>query len=92
MDYLLTNNVVVLPCNIGDTVFVIPTKENSRKEITPMICLGFMIGEPCNTANCFDEKNKLYQPSFDMFGKSVFSAKEEAEAAFEKRLNAEVEE
>lgn len=83
-DYLLKNGVVVLPCGIDDPVFVIPTKENSRKEITPMACLGFVIGEPCNVANCFDEKNKLYQPSFDAFGKTVFLTHEEAETALER--------
>lgn len=88
VDYLLENGVVVLPCWIDDPVFVIPTKENGRKEITPMACLGFYIGEPCNTANCFDEKNKLYQPSFDMFGKSVFLRREEAEKALKERNNA----
>ncbi len=83
-DYLLANGIVALPCGIDDPVFVIPTKENGRKEITPMACLGFVIGEPCNVANCFDEKNKLYQPSFDAFGKTVFLTHEEAEAALER--------
>lgn len=55
-DYLLANGVVVLPCKSGNTVYVIPTKENQRKEITPMKCLGFAIGEPNNTANLFDKK------------------------------------
>lgn len=82
-DYLFKNGVVVLPCKIDDKVFVIPTEENGRKEITLMTCLGFMIGKPCNTANCVDEKNKLYQPSFDKFGKTVFLTKKEAETALE---------
>lgn len=80
-DYLLKNGVVVLPCGIDDSVFVIPTKENCRKEITPMACLGFVIGNSGSVANCFGEKNKLYQPSFDAFGTTVFLTYEEAEAA-----------
>lgn len=71
-DYMLKNGVVALPCEIDAPVFIIPTKENGRKEITPMACLGFVISESGNVANCFDEKNKLYQPSFDAFGKTVF--------------------
>lgn len=83
-DYLLSNGVVVLPCEIDAPVFVIPTKENGRKEITPMACLGFVISESGNVANCFDEKNKLYQPSFDAFGKTVFLTYKEAEEALTK--------
>lgn len=80
-DYLLENGVVVLPCRLGDKVFVVPTVENKRTEITPMECLGFSISRPCNVVCCFDDKNKLYQPSFEKFGKTVFLTREEAEQA-----------
>lgn len=82
-DFLLANGVVALPCEIDDTVFVIPTKENGRKEITLMACLGFVISTSGNVTNCFDKKNKLYQSSFDAFGKTVFLTHKEAEAALE---------
>lgn len=88
-DYLLQNGVVVLPCKVGDTVFVIPTKENCLLEIAEMRCIGFSLGEPNNTANLANDKNKLYQPSFDEFGKTVFISKEEAEKALERRKNDE---
>lgn len=55
------DRLLELACMVGDPVFVIPTKENGRKEITPMTCLGFYIDKPCNTANCVDEKNKSGQ-------------------------------
>lgn len=82
-DYLLANGVVVLPCKVGDTVFVIPTKENGLSEIAEMCCIGFSLGDPNDTVNLLNDKNKLYQPSFDKFGKTVFLTKEEAEAALE---------
>lgn len=49
-----------------------------------MTCLGFLISKSGNVTYCFDEKNRLYQPSFDMFGESVFLTREEAEAALER--------
>lgn len=82
-EYLLDNGVVVLPCKLDDTVFVIPTKENNRTEVTPMRCLGFNLGKPYCTASCFDEKNKLYQPSFEQFGKTVFLTEAQAKKALE---------
>lgn len=72
---------VKLPCKVDDTVFVIPTKENGRKEITKMEVSGFALGKPYNNVNMFDDKNKLYQPSFELFGKTVFFTREEAEKA-----------
>lgn len=83
-DYLLENSVVVLPCKAEDAIFVIPTKENKLTEITEMRCLGFSLGEPNDTVNLSTDKNKLYQPSFDKFGKTVFLTKEEAEKVLER--------
>lgn len=61
-----------------------PTKENGLLEIAEMRCISFSLGEPNNTANLSNDKNKLYQPSFDEFGKTVFLTREEAEKAFER--------
>ena len=83
-DHLLANGVIVPPCKIGDTVFVIPTPENGRNEIEEMKCLGFEISAPCPVVNLFDWKNKLYQPSFERFGVSVFLTVEEAQREKEK--------
>lgn len=84
IDYLIANGVVVLPCKVGDVVFVIPTKENRLTEIVAMRCIGFSLGEPNDTMNLATDKNKLYQPSFDKFGKTVFLTKAGAEEAFER--------
>ena len=80
-DYLLANGVIVPPCKLNTHIFVIPTKENGLTEITEMVVRGFMIGEPCNVANCFRVRgtSALFQPSFEQFGKTVFFTKEEVE-------------
>lgn len=49
-----------------------------------MRCIGFSLGEPNDTVNLVNDKNKLYQPSFDKFGKTVFLTKEEAEKTLER--------
>ena len=86
-DHLLANGVIVPPCKVGDTVYVLPTGDNGLEEITEMRALGFAIGTPYNVANCFRVRgtSALYQPSFEQFGKSVFLTREEAESALEER-------
>lgn len=78
--------LIKLPCAVGDTLYVIPTRENGLSKITKMKCLGFYIGEPNNVANLFPiDRNeasvKMYQPDFAEFEKTVFLTMEEAEAA-----------
>lgn len=80
--------LVKLPCDVGDTVFVIPTKENSFFKIAKMKCIGFCIGEPNNTVNMFPVSGKetpvkLYQPDFADFGKTVFPTYQEAKNVWE---------
>lgn len=79
-DELLESGVIVPPCRLNTRVFVIPTIENSLKEITEMVVLGFSTGEPCNVANCFRVRgtSAMFNPSFEQFGESVFLTKEEA--------------
>lgn len=73
------------PCNIDDDVWVIPTKENKLPDITKMKCIGFILSKDSYCANFVTEKNKLYQPSFDEFGKTVFLNYSEAEKNVQKR-------
>lgn len=82
-EHLLANGVIVPPCEVGEHIYVIPSKENALKEITEMVARGFAIGEPFNVANCFRVRgtSALFQPSFEQFGKTVFLTKEEAEKA-----------
>jgi hypothetical protein len=78
-DHLLANGVIVSPCKFQQKVYVLPTKENSLDDITEMKCIGFILSCDCYGVNLITDKNKLYQPSFDYFGKTVFLTKEEAE-------------
>lgn len=75
-----------LPCKYGDTVYVLPTKENGLQDITEMTCLGFYIGEPNSVANLAPKNRrdksvpKMYQPAMSDFAKTVFLTHQEAAA------------
>lgn len=80
-DYLLANGVIVPPCDFLQKVYVLPTIENNLCDITEMKCIGFILSHDNYNVNLIDSKNKLYQPAFGRFGKTVFLTKEEAEQA-----------
>lgn len=80
-DYLLANGVIVLPCKFLQKCFAIPTIENNLSDITEMKCIGFSLSHDSYNANLITDKNKLYQPCFGAFGKTVFLTREEAEKA-----------
>lgn len=82
-DYLLANNIIVPPCKFLQKCFVIPTIENNLFDITEMKCIGFSLSHDSYNANLITDKNKLYQPCFGGFGKTVFLTREEAEKALE---------
>lgn len=70
-DYLLSNGVIVPPCNVGDKVWEINT-ENPFEEDLRVIetkVEGFFVGTSIDIH------------SMDSFGKTVFLTKEEAEKA-----------
>ena len=74
-----------LPCKAGASVYVIPTYENGFNRIVEMSLLGYSISEPCNVMNLFSKNRfdksipKMYQPSINDFGKTVFLTQAEAE-------------
>lgn len=80
-DYFLANGVVVPPCKFLQRVYVIPTIENRLSDVTEMKCIGFTLSHDAYCVNLMNEKNKLYQPAFGRFGKTVFLTREEAERA-----------
>ena len=83
-DYLIANGVIVPPCKFLQKCFVIPTIENNLSNITEMKCIGFSLSHDSYNANLITDKNKLYQPCFGAFGKTVFLTREEAEKALER--------
>ena len=83
-DYLLANGVILPPCKFLQKCFVIPTIENNLSDITETKCIGFSLSHDSYNANLITDKNKLYQPCFGAFGKTVFLTREEAEKALER--------
>lgn len=77
------DKLVLLPCKLNETLYIVPTYSNSLKEVTEAKCIGFTIGNPCNTAELMTKKNKLYSAGFNMFGESVFKSFVEATEVFE---------
>jgi predicted GIY-YIG superfamily endonuclease len=77
VDYLLANGVIVPPCKVGDTVYLIPTYNGKpycgiTQDKVQMIGITSR-GVHIKARNHHDH-NKMY-----MLGKSVFLTKEEAE-------------
>jgi len=67
---------IELPCNVNDTVYCI---ENGGVVTRKVIC--FMIGQIQPTATLYQQKakEKTFDASFDMFGKTVFLSRTEAQ-------------
>ena len=86
-DYLLEHGVIVQPCKFLSKCYVLPTRNNNLSDITETKCLGFILSQDSYNANLVTEKNKLYQPCFGAFGKTVFLTREEAERALKEREN-----
>ena len=81
---LIANGIIIPPCKFLQKCFVIPTIENNLSDITEMKCIGFSLSHDSYNANLITDKNKLYQPCFGAFGKTVFLTREEAEKALER--------
>lgn len=80
-DHIIANGGILTPCKFLQKCFVIPTVENRLTEITEMKCIGFSLSHDSYNANLITEKNKLFQPSFGEFGKTVFLSMEAAKTA-----------
>ena len=86
-DYLVEHGVTVPPCKFLSKCYVLPTRNNNLSDITETKCLGFILSQDSYNANLVTEKNKLYQPCFGAFGKTVFLTREEAEKALKEWNN-----
>lgn len=76
-DYLLENGVVVLPCKVGDTVYIITT---ASKKIIITKVIGIWKYE--NGDAVLTESGGIHQ---NLWGKTVFLTREEAEAALKEQ-------
>ena len=85
-DYLLANGVIVPPCNVGDTLYVISQMKDKR--ILPFIneyeATSIKLGKKkCVVYHEKDGYIKMFKQ--DDFGKTVFLTREEAEKALAER-------
>lgn len=71
---------IELPCKFRQKVYVLPTIDNNLLDMEKMTCIGFSLSAVNYNANLMTNKNKLYQPCFGDFGKTIFLTKSEAEA------------
>ena len=81
-DYLIANGVIVPPCKVGDTLYVI--SQTKDKRIMPFVnqykATSIGIGKrKCIVYHEMDGYIKLFKQ--DDFGKTVFLTREEAEQA-----------
>ena len=80
-DYLISNNVVRLPCKVGDTLYVI--SQTKDKRILPFVneyeATHIQVGKrKCKVYHEQDGFIKIFLQ--DDFGKTVFLTRKEAEA------------
>ena len=85
-DYLLQNGVIVPPCKVGDTLYVISQMKDKR--ILPFIneyeATSIKLGKKkCVVYHEKDGYIKIFKQ--DDFGKTVFLTREEAEKALKER-------
>ena len=83
-DKLLQNGVIVPPCKVGDTVYMI--FENEIRELR-VISLSYLFSSSFNHFNLHTENSRGAVLSYEMkdIGKTVFLTKEEAEKALAER-------
>ena len=73
-DFLLANGVIVLPCKVGDTVYIISDYTN---EILDRLIIGIIIKTIFDTQSSWSDTD---------IGKTVFLSHEEAEKALAERI------
>lgn len=80
VDYLLANGVIVPPCKVGDTVYIVDETSNEetgidKAKVTEICYNGVFV--------YFDIDKDTYKYSAGQIGKTVFPTKEEALKALE---------
>ena len=92
-EYLMANNVVVLPCNIGDTVYYINQYSDIylHKNFIYEAKVARMVitknNEIALVIHIKDEHGLTEFPNVKDFGKTVFLSKAEAENVLKERKN-----
>ena len=92
-DYLMSNNVVVLPCKVGDTVYYINEYYDIYlcKDTIYEAKVARMVITKNNEISLVihikDESGLTEYPNVKNFGKTVFLSREEAENVLKERKN-----
>ncbi len=92
-EYLLANNVVVLPCNVGDTVYYINEYYDIylHKDTIYEAKVARMVITKNNEISLVihikDESGLMEYPNVKDFGKTVFLTRAEAEAKLKEMQN-----
>lgn len=81
-DYLLANGVIVPPCKVGDTVYILAGHNGHKYEKD--ICEGFYIGND-GVVQVRVRNMKGNHGTYGVIGKTVFLTRKEAEKALEER-------
>ena len=88
-DYLLDNGVIILPCNVGDTVYKIIPKCSPGFGMCPYS--GGYGSSRCKesprTCKAYIEEVEFNMSLYDYMDESVFLTKETAEKALERKNN-----
>ena len=79
-DYLLANGVIVPPCKVGDTVYILAGHNGHKYEKD--ICEGFYIGDD-GVVQVRVRNMKGNHCTYGIMGETLFLTKEEAEKALE---------
>lgn len=88
-DHLLANGVIVLPCKVGDTVYL-PTY--GKVKACGVVFVGLSVATDCCYFNFVENHAdgtfyKTHSALFAQIGSRVFLTREEAERALKERVN-----
>lgn len=87
-DFLLSVGIVVLPCKVGDEVYVVRRGLCKWRDLDQCenYCDGYENIDGCWQGSKIIQKENFHIEMLGYFGKTVFLTIEEAEAALEKSL------
>ena len=84
-DHLLENGVIVPPCKVGDSVFLLTYDEYGIAPIDKGEVYAVSINEGTNWFSVKYKSGLRYDHTFNDFGKIVFLTREQAEKALEEK-------
>ncbi len=80
-DHLLSNGVIVLPCAVGDTVYLCDEECKEKTDICKGTVISFSLADDGLWFYCRYIGGLTYWHKIEEFGKTVFLTKSQAEEA-----------